>query len=46
MEARFAGGTENSRRLVGRYVDTTKDPGVVLELAHVPPGFVMAVPEY
>jgi hypothetical protein len=46
MDARFAGGTEESPRLVGRYVDTTEDLGFMLELAHVPPGFVMATPEY
>jgi methylmalonyl-CoA/ethylmalonyl-CoA epimerase len=46
MDARFAGGTEDSPRLVGRYVDTTEDLGFILELAHVPPGFIMAVPEY
>jgi hypothetical protein len=46
MNARFAGGTEESPRLVGRYLDTTEDLGFVLELAHAPSGFVMATPEY
>ena len=31
---------------LGRYVDTTEDLGFLLELAHVPSGFVMATPEY
>jgi methylmalonyl-CoA/ethylmalonyl-CoA epimerase len=46
MDARFAGGTAESPRLVGKYVDTTDDLGFVLELADVPSGFVMATPEY
>jgi methylmalonyl-CoA/ethylmalonyl-CoA epimerase len=46
MDARFAGGTEGSPPLVGRYVDTTEDLGFVLELAHAPSGFVMATPQY
>jgi Glyoxalase/Bleomycin resistance protein/Dioxygenase superfamily len=46
MDARFAGGTEESPRLVGKYVDTTDDLGFVLELADAPSGFVMASPEY
>jgi methylmalonyl-CoA/ethylmalonyl-CoA epimerase len=46
MDARFAGRTEGSPRLVGRYVDTIGDLGFVLELAEVPSGFVMATPEY
>ena len=46
MHARFAGGTEQSPPLVGRYLDTTEDLGFVLELAHAPSGFVMATPEY
>ncbi len=46
MDARFAGGTEESPRLVGAYIDTREDLGFVLEIADVPAGFVMAVPEY
>ena len=46
MDARFAGGTEQSPHLVGRYLDTTEDLGFVLELAHAPSGFIMATPEY
>ena len=46
LDARFAGGTPESPRFVGRYLDTTGDLGFLLELAHVPPGFVMAAPEY
>ena len=46
MDARFAGGTEESPRLIGRYVDTTDDLGFVLEVATAPAGFEMADAEY
>jgi methylmalonyl-CoA/ethylmalonyl-CoA epimerase len=46
MVARFAGGTVESPRFVGRYLDTIDDLGFVLEIGEAPPGFVMAIPEY
>lgn len=46
MDARFAGGTRDSPRLVGKYVDTRDDLGFVLEVASAPAGFVMADAEY
>src|SRR4051812_20116768 len=46
MNARFAGGTAESPRFVGRYVDTTGALGFMVEIGTAPAGFVMADAEY
>ena len=46
LEAQFRGPVDNEAPLAAAYFATADDLGFTVEIAHVPPRFAMAQPEY